>query len=223
MQRIVKKILTLDRTSLCHSRPRLKHSRAGYSGNPVSLVKVTGSPPSRGRRLKGRWNTTSHYQAQWIPVPDQVEDTLFARMTGWGAGPGWPTGWPRARAIGPPRATRGMGWLIFYKGMPVEAVSMRLPRHALPRRGSPRLATGLGPGKLAAVRGNAIKCSVDQARHKYGQGLASGHQQRIHPTPCHPEQREGSALRNLARQHRVHPAHSLTQRLTLPRFHVHQA
>ena len=110
--------------------------------------------------------------AQWIPA--------FAGMTGWGAGPGWPTGWPRARAIGPPRATRGMGWLIFYEGMPVEAVSMRLPRHALPRRGSPRLATGLAPGKLAAVPGNAIKCSVDQAWHKYGprlpsdQGLASG-------------------------------------------------
>ena len=210
---------------MCHSRPRLKHSRAGYSGNPVwpwatpSLAKITGSAPRRGRRVNGRWNTTSRYQAQWIPVPDQVEDTLFAGMTGWGAGPGWPTGWPRARAIGPPRASRGMGWLIFYKGMPVEAVSMRLPRHALPRRGNPRLATGLGPGKLAAVPGNAIKCSVDQARHKYGQGLpsgqglASGHQQRIHPTPYHPEQHERSALRNLARQHRVHPAHSgLTQR-----------
>ena len=46
------------------------------------------------------------------------------------------------------------------------------------------------------------KCRGDQAWHKYGprppskgcQGLALGHQKRIHQTPNHPEQRKGSAL-----------------------------
>ena len=51
--------------------------------------------------------------AQWIPA--------FTGMTGWGAGPGWPT------AIGPPRATSGIGRFTLSKGMPVKALFMRLP------------------------------------------------------------------------------------------------
>ena len=43
-----------------------------------------------------------------------------AGMTGWGAGPGWPT------AIGPPRATSGIGRFTLSKGMPVKALFMRL-------------------------------------------------------------------------------------------------
>ena len=70
-----------------------------------------------------------------------------------------------------------------FSEMPVKAAFMRLPGHTLPRRG------GLGPGKREAVPGKATKkCRVDQAWHKdmalghpeCCQGLASGHQKRIH-------------------------------------------
>ena len=115
---------------VCHSRE---------SGNPYGTS-------LRGELASLKDSYPAH--AQWIPA--------IAGMTGWGAGPGWPT------AIGPPRATSGIGRLTLSTGMPVEAVSMRLPRHALPR------------GKLAAVPGNAKKCRVDQAT-------------RIRQTPCHPE------------------------------------
>ena len=57
----------------CHSRPRLKHSRAGYSGNPYGTS-------LRGVRVSLEASFPAH--AQWIPA--------FAGMTG------WPTGWPRA-------------------------------------------------------------------------------------------------------------------------------
>ena len=62
----------------CQSRPRLKHSRAGYSGNPC------------GASLRGELASLEAgcpAYAPWIPVPQG-----HAEMTG------WPTGWPRARA-----------------------------------------------------------------------------------------------------------------------------
>ena len=88
-------------------------------------------------------------------------------------------------------------------------VSMQLVGHALPRRGG--LPGGLGPGptkREAAPSDAKKKCRVDQAWHKCKgcQRLASGHQQRIHQTPCHPERSEGSAFRNLARPYWVDPA-----------------
>ena len=67
------------RSNGCHSRPRLKHSRAGYSGNPYR-ASLRGELVS----LEARYTA----DRKWIPA--------FAGMTGWGAGPGWPT------AIGPP-------------------------------------------------------------------------------------------------------------------------
>ena len=82
-------------------------------------------------------------------------------------------------------------------------VSMRLVRHALPRRGG--LPGGLGPGptkREAAPSDAKKKCRVDQAWHK----CKGCHQQRIHQTPCHPERSEGSAFRNLARPYWVDPA-----------------
>ncbi len=106
----------------CHSRPRLKHSRAGYSGNPCGSS-------LRGELASLEASFPAH--AQWIPA--------FAGMTG------WPTGWPRARA------TNRIGRFTLSTDMLVEAVFMRLSRHALLRRGSPRLATGLGPGKLEGL------------------------------------------------------------------------
>ena len=43
-----------------------------------------------------------------------------------------------------------------------EPVPERLADHALPRPGSPRLATGLGSGKLDAARGMANeKCKME--------------------------------------------------------------
>ena len=140
-QGIARKSSANPRSNGCHSRPRLKHSRAGYSGNPFGV-----------RSLRRRLNLKAGFSAytQWIPA--------FAGMTIGIHQPAPPT------------------------GMPVKAIFMRLPGHALPRRG------GLGLGKRQAVPSNAEKCRVDQAL-------------RIHPTPCHPEQREGSALRNLARQY----------------------
>ena len=60
---------TTVHTSRCHSRPRLKHSRAGYSGNPWGIrlraerlnfeerflagAKWIPSPPSRGLKAAG--------------------------------------------------------------------------------------------------------------------------------------------------------------------------
>ena len=136
------------------------HSRDG--GNPASFANDTGSPPSRGRRIKGRWNIEDYFlvDAQWIPVPKG-----HAGMTAW------------------PRATIGIGQIILPMGMPVEAISMRLSRHAAPGRG------GLGPAKRDTASGKATKkCRVDQAWHKDKccQGLASGHQNRIH-RPSIPE------------------------------------
>ena len=119
-EHIAKQNSTPVRKPRCHSRPRLKHSRAGYSGNPY------------GTSLHGELaSLEAGYPAyaQWIPA--------FAGMTGWGAGPGWPT------AIGPPRATSGIDRLTLSTGMPVKAIFMRLPGHAPPRR------------RLAAVPGNA--------------------------------------------------------------------
>ena len=49
----------------CHSRPRLKHSRAGYSGNPYSTS-------LRGELASLKDSYSAH--AQWIPA--------FAGMTG---------------------------------------------------------------------------------------------------------------------------------------------
>ena len=58
-----------------------RHSREG--GNPYGACSI-----------KERLGFGAGYPdyAQWIPA--------FAGMTGWGAGPGWPTGWPRARQAG---------------------------------------------------------------------------------------------------------------------------
>ena len=110
------------------TRPPMCHSREG--GNPYSTS-------LRGELASLKDSYSAH--AQWIPA--------FAGMTR------WPTGWPRARA----RATRRIDRLALSTGMPVKAVSMRLPRHALPR------------GKLAAVPGNAknvrwIKRGINMAR-----------------------------------------------------------
>ena len=46
----------------------IRHSRDG--GNPASFANDTGSPPSRGRRIKGRWNIEDYFlvDAQWIPA-----------------------------------------------------------------------------------------------------------------------------------------------------------
>ena len=82
------------------------HSRDG--GNPASFANDIGSPPSQGRRIKGRWNIGDYFLvvAQWIPA--------YAGIT------------------------IGIGQLILPMGMPVEAVargqplSMGLSRHAAP-------------------------------------------------------------------------------------------
>ena len=87
--------------------------------------------------------------AQWIPS--------HAGMTA------WPTGWPRARA------TIRIGQIILSVGVPGETLSMRLSKHALPRRGGlpgglPG-GLGLGPAKRNADPGNANKkCRVDQVK-----------------------------------------------------------
>ena len=52
---------------VCHSRPRLKHSRAGYTGNPYGNS-------LRGELVSLEDSYPAH--AQWIPA--------FAGMTGWG-------------------------------------------------------------------------------------------------------------------------------------------
>ena len=60
------KISISVRTPMCHSRPRLKHSRAGYSGKPYSNS-------LRGELASLKDTYPAH--AQWIPA--------FAGMTGW--------------------------------------------------------------------------------------------------------------------------------------------
>ena len=91
-QRVDRKSSTSPHSRGCHSRPRLKHSRAGYSGNPFGV-----------RSLRRRLNLKAGFSAypQWIPA--------FAGMTIGIHQPAPPT------------------------GMPVKAIFMRLPGHALPR------------------------------------------------------------------------------------------
>ena len=83
MKRVRSAHPTIVRTKICHSRPRLQHSRAGYSGNPFGFC-------LREERLNIEANFL--VDAKWIPA--------YAGMTG------WPTGWPWARAS----ATSGDGW-----------------------------------------------------------------------------------------------------------------
>ena len=150
-----------------------------------SSTPVPTPSPSAIMSSPRRWGPSDFYERHWIPA--------FAGMTGWPTGP--------AR----------------------HPVSMRLVGHALPRRGG--LPGGLGPGpgptkREAAPSDAKKKCRVDQAWHKckgcqrlggWPTGwprarATSGHQQRIHQTPCHPERSEGSAFRNLARPYWVDPA-----------------
>ena len=181
------KISISTRPPMCHSRPRLKHSRAGYSGNPYS-ASLLGELVS----LEARYTA----DRKWIPA--------FAGMTGWGAGPGWPT------AIGPPRATSGIGRPTLFTNTPVEAIPVRLlawEKNVVWIKRGINMARGW-PRATSSINTNAATSSINMARGH----PECCHQQRIHPTPFHPEQCEGSAVRNLSRQHRVHPAHSsLTQ------------
>ena len=162
-EHIAKQNSTPVRKPRCHSRPRLKHSRAGYSGNPYGtslhgeLASLEAGYPAYAQwipafaGMTSGWGCRSReggnpYGACSIEerlgfgagYPDYAQwIPAFAGMTGWGAGPGWPT------AIGPPRATSGIDRLTLSTGMPVKAIFMRLPGHAPPRR------------RLAAVPGNA--------------------------------------------------------------------
>ena len=95
--------LTTVRILRCHSRPRLKHSRARYSGNPYGA-----SLRDERASLEAGYSTC----AQWIPA--------YAEMTA------WPTGWPRARA------TIRISQIILSIRVPGETLSMGLSRHALP-------------------------------------------------------------------------------------------
>ena len=80
-----------------HSRPRLKHSRAGYSGNPYSTS-------LRGELASLEDSYPAH--AQWIPSPPS-RGLKAAGMTGW----------PRARA------TRLERQFTPSKGMPAKAMA----------------------------------------------------------------------------------------------------
>ena len=160
------KISISTRPPMCHSRPRLKHSRAGYSGNPYSTS-------LRGERASLEDSYPAH--AQWIPA--------FAGMTG------WPSGWPRARA------TSGISPFTLSAGTPITAMARgrRLASstpypcgcqdmhcHEAMAQGGPMALGHPGPAPHPGWARLPATANPTYA-------LALGYQQRFYQTPRHPE------------------------------------
>ena len=132
------------------------HSRDG--GNPASFANDIGSPPSQGRRIKGRWNIGDYFLvvAQWIPA--------YAGIT------------------------IGIGQLILPMGMPVEAVargqplSMGLSRHAAPGA-KHDAASGKATKKCSVDQAwHKDKCCHQNRTHHSSIPVASTHSALINPT-----------------------------------------